>query len=192
MHRSMPTPWVRRTGRTEPGAFQAHARTAWPRGLLRQRGFARPKERGAPPCALSKSRMPVPAVDRPASRSPPTCAPAAHVNMSEGTMMTRAAVNANAARQLGMLLFHFLDGLEDDLGVAGIHAPVVIQICHASRAIIDVHIRGVSIHVPTQLGAAADAAPMPVVPGRSEAAHHHHTLYVNSILLESRNDQLEL
>src|SRR3954464_6819478 len=109
------------------------------------------------------------AVSRPASGSPPTCAPAAHVDMSEGAMTMCCPIDANASGQLGMLSLDILHRAQNDLRVTRVHPTVVVQVGHASGTIVDIDVGGVAIHVPTELRSATNAAAMTIVPRRAEA-----------------------
>src|SRR4051812_43496032 len=136
--------------------------------------------------------MPMSAVCRPASRSPPARAPSTHVDVRERTVCARRAIDTNAAGQFRMLPFDVFDRLQDHLRVARIDPAVVIEIGHAAASVIDVDVSGIAVHVPAQLSASADATTVSVVPGSAGATHHDHPLYVDAVLLEMSDDELQL
>jgi hypothetical protein len=82
-----------------------------------------------------------------------------------------------------VFFFDLFDRVQDDLRVARVNSTVVIQIRHPAGAIVDVDICCVAVHVPAQLRASANSAAVSIVPGRSESAHHDHTLDANPVLL---------
>src|SRR5437879_6572050 len=94
--------------RTVHGPLPEHERTELLRSQPRRRACAMPISRVELPCAGRKSRVPMTAVDRPASGSPPARAPAAHVDVGEGAVVACSAIDANAAGELGMLFLDLL------------------------------------------------------------------------------------
>src|SRR5256885_3525957 len=151
-----------------------------------------PRSRRAPPSGAWRLWVPMPAALRPALGPPPTCAPAAHVDMSEGSVVARAAVDADSARKLWMFFLDLLDGAQNDPRIARVHPAVVVEVRHPATAIVDVDVGGVAIHVPTELGATADPPAMSVIPRRAESAHYRHMLHFDAVLLKLSDDQFEL
>src|SRR6266516_3865441 len=118
MHHPRPRRWDPRTARTARALPREHERTESLRSRPRRRVCAMPRSRVVLPCAERKSGVPMTAVDRPASGSPPTRAPAAHVDVGEGPVVACATIDAYAAGELGMLPLHLLHGAQNDFRIA--------------------------------------------------------------------------
>src|SRR5436305_3055675 len=98
----MPRRLDRRMPQRGPASRSERARTALRQWLRLRTLHASPKWRSALPFACAWI-APMSAENRPASGSPPTCAPAAHVDVGERSVAVRGAIDADAARELRML-----------------------------------------------------------------------------------------
>src|SRR3954467_6985009 len=116
MHHQMPTHLDRPGQRMEHASRPEHVRIALHRWRRLRTLHALPKRRTAPLFACDWT-VPMSAEGRPASGSPPTCAPASHVDVGKRPVAVRRAIDTDTTRELGMLPLDFFDGSKDDLRV---------------------------------------------------------------------------
>src|SRR5688500_8093204 len=106
---------------------------------------------------------------------------AADVDVRERAARAHRRIEARAAGQLGMSLFHALDGAQDRVGVTQVDAAIVVEVVHAAIVVhVDDHVGGIAILVPARArGALADTV---VVLWRAEPRQHAHAPRRNPLL----------